>query len=259
MAATNGAARTAGATYPDLEGQVVVITGGGSGIGEAIVRRFAAQGCRVGFLDIAVAPSRALAAELGDGVRFEHADLTDIEALRAAIGRIRDAFGPVGVLVNNAANDERHATPDVTESFWDHTIAVNLKHQFFASQSVLPDMVAAGRGAIVNLGSISWMLGQGGMAGYTACKSAVLGLTRSLARDYGVHGVRVNAVAPGWIMTERQLTKWVTPEVAAERDKAQCLKRPMVPDDVAKVVVFLASDEAGGVTNQHYVVDGGWV
>jgi D-xylose 1-dehydrogenase len=255
---TDPGARSGGVRYPDLEGKVVVVTGGGSGIGEAIVRSFARQGCLVGFLDIADAPSRALAAELGGKVRFEHADLTDIAALRAAIARIKGAFGPIGVLINNAANDERHATPDVTEAFWDHTIAVNLKHQFFAAQAVLPDMVAAGAGAIVNLGSISWMLGQGGMAGYTACKSAVLGLTRSLARDYGKHGVRVNALAPGWIMTERQLTKWVTPEVAKQRDEAQCLKRPLVPDDVAKVVVFLASDEAGAVTNQHYVVDGGW-
>ncbi|HEV2442302.1 MAG TPA: SDR family NAD(P)-dependent oxidoreductase [Steroidobacteraceae bacterium] len=249
------------AIYPDLEGQVVVVTGGGSGIGEAIVRQFAAQRARVAFIDIAAEPSRALVCELeasGMPAHFEACDLTDIAALRHAMAAIRAHLGPIMVLVNNAANDERHATETVTEAIWDERIAVNLKHQFFCAQAVLPDMKAARRGAIINLGSISWMTGVGGMVGYTASKSAVLGLTRSLARDFGVHGIRVNAVAPGWIMTQRQLQKWFTPDAEAHAMAAQCLKRRLQPAEVAKFVVFLASEEASACTSQHYVVDGGW-
>ena len=251
-----------GAIYPDLAGKVVLITGGGSGIGASIVRHFARQKARVGFIDIARAPSEALAAELtaaGAEVVYVHADLTDIAALRSAIAAVLAALGPITVLINNAAHDERHDTLTVTPEFWDDRIAVNLKHQFFAAQAVIPDMQAAGGGSIVNFGSISWMLGQGGMAAYTAAKSAVLGLTRSLARDFGVDGIRVNSIAPGWIMTERQKQKWVTPEALADALNRQCLKREMTPADVAKVVVFLSSDEAGGCTNQDFVVDGGWV
>jgi NAD(P)-dependent dehydrogenase (short-subunit alcohol dehydrogenase family) len=246
------------AIYSDLNDRTVLVTGGAGGIGEAIARAFHAQGCRVGVLDLDVARGEALAAELGPRLTFVGCDLTDVPALKAAVAEVRAAQGPIQVLVNNAAHDERHATLEVTEAYWDQRVAVNLKHQFFAAQAVLPDMIAAGGGAIVNLGSTSWMIGQGGMAAYTACKSAVLGLTRSLARDFGEHGVRVNAVAPGWIMTERQLALWVTPETEQEIYRNQCLKRRLVPDDVARVVVFLASDAAGAITNQHYVVDGGW-
>lgn len=247
-----------GAVYPNLEGCVVVVTGGASGIGEAIVRAFARQKARVGFIDIQAELGGRLSRELGPDVRFERADLRDIDALRQAIDAVRAAFGPIGVLINNAAHDDRHATPDVTPAYFDDRIAVNLKHQFFAAQAVLPDMVSAGGGAIVNMASISWMAGMGGMAIYTAAKSAVLGLTRSLARDYGPSGVRVNALAPGWILTERQREKWVTPEGEAKMLDAQCLKRWLTPDEVAKVVVFLASDEASACTSQHFVVDGGW-
>lgn len=250
------------AIYTDLENKVVVVTGGGSGIGAAIVKRFADQRCKVGFIDIAREPSERLAAELsgkGFAVHFEHADLKDIAALRQAISNIRAKLGAIQVLVNNAAHDERHKTPEVTPEFWDDRMAVNLRHQFFASQAVLPDMQAAKGGAIVNFGSISWMIGQGGMAAYTAAKSAVLGLTRSLARDYGPDNIRVNAIAPGWIMTERQIEKWLTPEALAETMQRQSLKRKLMPDDVAKVAVFLASEEASAITGQHYIVDGGWV
>ncbi len=250
------------ASYPDLAGKVVLITGGASGIGEAIVRRFAAQGARVGFLDIKDEEGRALAAELGGAgaeVRFAHADLTDIAELRAAVAEVRAALGPITVLVNNAAHDERHRTEDVTPEYWDGRVAVNLRHQFFAAQAVLPDMKAAGGGAIINFGSVSWMVGQGGMAAYTACKSAVLGLTRSLARDFGPDNIRVNAIAPGWIMTRRQKELWLTPEGERELLERQCLKRELVPDEIARVVLFLASEEASACTNQHYVVDGGWV
>jgi len=249
------------ATYSDLKNKVVLVTGGGSGIGEAIVRRFADQGCKVAFIDIATEPSVKLAGELSErglSVRFEHADLTDISALQSAVARVRESLGPVEILINNAAHDERHPTPDVTSEYWDDRFAVNLKHQFFAAQAVLPDMQAANAGVIINFGSFSWMIGQGGMAAYTAAKSAILGLTRSLARDYGLYNIRVNAIAPGWIMTQRQLEKWLTPEAERELMQRQCLKRKLVPDEIARFTVFLASDESSACTNQQYVVDGGW-
>jgi NAD(P)-dependent dehydrogenase (short-subunit alcohol dehydrogenase family) len=249
------------ATYSDLKNKVVLVTGGGSGIGDAIVRRFAEQGCKVAFIDIATEPSAKLAGELsgrGHSVRFEHADLTDISALRSAVARVREGLGPVEILINNAAHDERHPTPDVTPEYWDDRFAVNLKHHFFAAQAVLPDMQAAKAGVIINFGSFSWMIGQGGMAAYTAAKSAILGLTRSLARDYGPYNIRVNAIAPGWIMTQRQLEKWLTPEAELDLMQRQCLKRKLVPDEIARFTVFLASDEASACTNQQYVVDGGW-
>ena len=247
------------ASYHDLAGKVVLLTGGATGIGEAIVRRFVGQHAWVGFLDIKDEEGRALADELGANVRFVHADLTDIAELRAAVDEVRTTFGPITVLVNNAAHDERHRTEDVTPEYWDGRVAVNLRHQFFAAQAVLPDMKAAGGGAVINFGSTSWMVGQGGMAAYTACKSAVLGLTRSLARDFGPDNIRVNAIAPGWIMTRRQKELWLTPEGTAELMQRQCLKRELVPDEIARVALFLASEEASACTSQHYVVDGGWV
>lgn len=246
------------AIYSDLKDKTVIVTGGAGGIGEGIVRAFHAQGARVGFLDIDTVRGPKLQAELGQGALFVACDLTDIPALKAALATVRGAFGPIDILVNNAAHDERHATLEVTEAYWDGRMAVNLKHQFFAAQAVLPDMQARGKGAIVNLGSTSWIIGQGGMPAYTASKSAVIGLTRSLARDFGPFGIRVNAVAPGWIMTERQLALWVTPETDKYINENQCLKRRLVPDDIARVVIFMCSDEAGAITNQHYVVDGGW-
>ncbi len=250
------------ALYPDLKDQVVLVTGGGSGIGEAIVRAFAEQRSKVAFIDIADEPSLRLVGELGAAgvsVHFEHCDLTDIPALQRAIASCCARLGPVMILVNNAANDERHDTEAVTEALWDEHIAVNLKQQFFCAQAVLPGMKAARRGSIINLGSISWMIGQGGMAAYTTSKSAVLGLTRSLARDFGPHGIRVNAVAPGWIMTRRQLEKWVTPQTEAEILARQCLKRKLEPLEVANLILFLASEAASACTSQQYIVDGGWV
>jgi NAD(P)-dependent dehydrogenase (short-subunit alcohol dehydrogenase family) len=250
------------AIYPDLEGKSVLVTGGGSGIGASIVHAFARQKAKVGFLDIAREPSARLADELtsqGHSVHYEYCDLTNIEQLRDAIGRVRARIGPIRVLINNAAHDERHTTESVTPEYWDDRIAVNLKHQFFAAQAVLPDMQAAQDGAIVNFGSISWMTGQGGMPVYTASKSAILGLTRGLARDYGAYNIRVNSIAPGWIMTERQVEKWLTPQGEADLMKAQCLKRKLYPDDISRVVVFLASEEASACTNQQYVVDAGRV
>jgi D-xylose 1-dehydrogenase len=256
------AQRSSGAIYPDLEGKSVLVTGGGSGIGAAIVRAFVRQRAKVGFIDIAEAPSRALVAELGGakpGVWFTKADIRDIDALRAAIATLTDSLGPADVLINNAAHDERHATPDVTPQMFDERIAVNLRHAFFAAQAVLPGMQAKGGGVIVNFSSMSWMAGMGGMPIYTASKSAMIGLTRSLARDYGQYNVRVNAIAPGWVRTERQLTKWLTPEGDRQRLEAQCLKRWVEPEDIARFCVFLSSDDASACTAQHYVVDAGWV
>jgi NAD(P)-dependent dehydrogenase (short-subunit alcohol dehydrogenase family) len=250
------------AIYPDLAGRSVLVTGGGSGIGAAIVEALARQKARVGFIDIAAEPSRALAARLtaeGLAVRFVAADLTDTEALKAAIGDIRAAHGPIGVLVNNAAHDERHPTEAVTPAYFDDRIAVNLKHAFFAAQTVLPDMQAAKAGSIINFSSISWMAGMGGMPIYTAAKSAMLGLTRALARDYGPDNIRVNAIAPGWIRTERQEALWITPEGERQMLAAQCLKRWLKPEEVARLVLFLASKESSACTAQHYVIDGGWV
>jgi NAD(P)-dependent dehydrogenase (short-subunit alcohol dehydrogenase family) len=252
----------AGAVYPDLEGRSVLVTGGGSGIGESIVKAFAAQGAKVGFVDINEVASARVTDSVrssGGNVHFEKADVRDISALKAAIARIREVNGPVTILVNNAAHDDRHPTEEVTPEYFDERVAVNLRHQFFASQAVLPDMKAAGGGSIICFGSMSWMAGMGGMAVYTACKSAILGLTRSLARDYGPFNIRVNSIAPGWIMTDRQLSLWMTPENEEIRRKAQCIPRRLVPDDIARVVLFLSSDEASGCTNQSYVVDGGWV
>lgn len=250
------------AVYPDLAGKVVLVTGGASGIGAAISRRFAEQGSTVILFDIQRAAGEALAAELsaaGLSAHFYTVDLTNIPALQAGIAQSRTALGPIQILINNAAHDERHPTETVTPEYWDDRIAVNLKHQFFAAQAVLPDMKAANGGAIVNFGSTSWMAGQGGMAAYTASKSGVIGLTRSLARDYGPYNIRVNAIAPGWIMTERQIEKWLTPESEEELMRRQCIKRRLEPDEVARVTLFLASEAASACTAQHYIVDGGWV
>lgn len=251
------------ATYPSLKGRTVFVTGGGSGIGASIVEHFAAQGCKVGFVDIAEAPSKALvksiAAKGHPQPLFVSADITDITALRNAIAQVRTALGPITVLVNNAAHDQRHSIDEVTPEYWDDRIAINLKHQFFAAQAIYPDMEKAGGGSIVNLGSVSWVIGQGGMPCYTTAKSAVQGLTRSLARDLGPKNIRVNSILPGWIMTQRQIDLWLTPEGEAELLQRQCVKRKLVPEDIARVVLFFAADDSGACTNQNYIADGGWV
>lgn len=254
---------TATATYPSLKGRTVFVTGGGSGIGASIVEHFAAQGCKVGFVDIAEAPSKALVksitAQGHPQPLFVSADITDITALRNAIAQVRTALGPITVLVNNAAHDQRHSIDEVTPEYWDDRIAINLKHQFFAAQAIYPDMEKAGGGSIVNLGSVSWVIGQGGMPCYTTAKSAIQGLTRSLARDLGPKNIRVNSILPGWIMTQRQIDLWLTPESEAELLQRQCVKRKLIPEDIARVVLFFASDDSGACTNQNYIADGGWV
>jgi len=251
------------AVYPDLDGQTVLVTGGGSGIGASIVEHFAEQGASVGFIDLAEEPSKDLVEDLAaksfKRPHFVPADLRDIEALRTAIDEIRDTFGPITILVNNAAHDERHSIDEVTPDYWDDRMAVNLRHQFFAAQAVYRDMEAAGGGAIINLGSISWVLGQGGMVGYTTAKSAIEGLTRSLAREFGPMNIRVNTVLPGWILTERQIDLWLTDDAEREREKGQCIPRKLYAPDVARVVLFLGSEAASACTNQRFVVDGGWV
>ena len=239
-----------------------LVTGGGSGIGESIVEHFAAQGSKVGFLDIQDKPSNALVARLRrkrQTVHYEHCDLTDIDALRAAIGNVRKALGPITILVNNAAHDERHTLESVTPEYFDDRIRVNLKHQFFAIQAVVPDMKKAKNGSIINMTSGAWMVAFSGLPVYAAAKAGIYGLTRGLARTLGPFNIRINSVAPGWILTKRQLKVWWTPEGEAKLMQDQCLKRRLDGDDVARWVLFLGSDESSACTNQNIVVDGGWL
>ncbi len=248
------------ARYPSLDGAVVFVTGGASGIGEAMVRAFAAQGSRVGFVDIDEKNGRALGEALtgaGASVRFETCDLRDIEALRAAFAALRSALGPAGVLVNNAARDDRHGWEYVTPDYYDERMATNLRHMFFAIQAVAPDMIAAGKGSIVNFGSNSWFEAVAGLPVYATAKAAVHGMTRSFARDLGKHRIRVNTVVPGWIMTERQKTLWAKPEAIARHLERQCLPDLIEPIYVAKMALFLASDDAAMCTGNNYMVEGG--
>ena len=249
-------------TYPSLAGAPVFVTGGASGIGEAIVRAFAAQGAPVAFVDIDAARGEALAAELAVGETppplFIPCDLRDVAALRAAIDAAQARHGDLAALVNNAANDTRHALADLTPEYWDDRFAINLRPMVFAAQAAAAQMRRRGGGAIVNFGSISWKTGVGGMVAYTTAKAAVHGLTRSLARDLGPDGIRVNTVTPGWVMTERQLALWVDAKAEAEIDAAQCLKARLAPEDIAAMVLFLASADARLCTAQEFTVDGGW-
>ena len=248
------------ATYPSLKDTVVFVTGGASGIGEEIVRPFVGHGSPVGLLDLDAARGEALAKDLSAGgatVAFEACDLRDIPALRRAFGGLAGALGPAGVLVNNAARDDRHKWEDVTPEYFDERISTNLRHMFFAAQAVAPGMIAAGKGSIINMGSNSWWEATGGFPAYATAKAAVHGLTRTLARDFGKSRIRVNTVVPGWIMTERQKTMWATPE-ALERHRArQCLPDLIEPVYVARMVVFLASDDAAMSTANNYMVEAG--
>lgn len=245
------------AVYPSLSGKRVLVTGGGSGIGAGIVEGFAGQGADVTFLDIATDDSEALVARLGGKVRFKQQDLTDTDALQALIAALIVEGGGFDILVNNAGNDDRHSIDSVTEAYWDNRIAVNLKHMFFCAQSVIPAMRAKGAGAIINLGSISWHLGLEELTLYQTCKAGIEGLTRSLARELGADGIRSTCVIPGNVRTPRQL-KWYTPEGEAEIVAAQCLKGRLAPDDIAAMVLFLASDDARLITGHSYFVDAGW-
>ncbi len=249
------------AQYPSLVDRTVLITGGATGIGASLVEHFVAQGARVGFIDINTAAGSDLAKALGAARHaplFVNADLTDIDALRAAIATARQHFGPVRVLLNNAANDQRHDIQSTTPQSWDAGIAVNLKHQYFAAQAVVPDMRAGGGGSIINLGSISWMLKQRGLSVYATTKAAVQGLTRSLARELGDFNIRVNTLVPGWVMTERQLRLWVDDAGRADIARGQCINQPLLPEHIARMALFLAADDSAMCTAQDFVVDGGW-
>lgn len=245
------------AIYPSLAGKTVFVTGGASGIGAEIVTAFAAQGSRVGFVDLDREGSAALAAKLGEDVAFEICDLRDIPALQAAFAKLREKLGPAGVLVNNAARDDRHDWRETTVDYFDDRIATNLRHQFFAIQAVAPDMIEAGGGSIINLGSNSWWEAGGGFPVYATAKSAVHGLTRTMARDLGDHRIRVNTVVPGWIMTERQKELWTTPEALEKHRARQCLPDLIEPVYVARMVVFLASDDAAMCSANNYMVEAG--
>ncbi len=248
------------AIYPSLRDKRVLVTGGGSGIGSGIVEGFARQGADVTFFDIAEEESEELVERLvgaGGKVRFERVDLFDVPATQAVIASLAEAGGAFDVLVNNAANDDRHTIEEVTEDYWDNRLNVNLKHKFFCAQAVIPGMKAKGGGAIVNLGSISWHLGLPELVLYQTAKAGIEGLTRSLARELGPSNIRVTCVVPGNVRTPRQL-KWYTPEGEAEIVGAQCLKGRLDPRDVAAMVLFLASDDARLVTGHEYFVDAGW-
>ena len=248
------------AQYPSLNGAVVFITGGASGIGQDMARAFAAQGSLVGFVDIDADGGRALAAELsgaGARARFEPCDLRDIDALRAAFARLKEALGPAGVLVNNAARDDRHGWEEVTPAYYDERIATNLRHMFFATQAVAPDMIAAGKGSIINFGSNSWFEAVGSMPVYTTAKAGVHGMTRAFARSLGKHRIRVNTIVPGWVMTERQKALWVSPEALARHLARQCLPDPIEPVYLTRMALFLASDDAAMCTANNYMVEAG--
>jgi NAD(P)-dependent dehydrogenase (short-subunit alcohol dehydrogenase family) len=243
------------AIYPSLRGKRVLVTGGGSGIGAGIVEAFTRQGSNVTFFDIVEAESQELAATTGSS--FAHVDLKDIGSLTRWIDTLVERDGPFDVLVNNAANDDRHNIDDVTEEYWNDRIDVNLKHQFFCARAVVPGMRRNGGGAIINMGSISWHLPLPDLVLYQTCKAAIEGMTRALARDLGGDNIRVTCVVPGNIKTLRQ-AKWYTPEAEAALVDAQCLKRRLVPDDVAALVTFLASQDARAITGHEYFVDAGW-
>ena len=251
------------AKYFDLENKRVFITGGGSGIGASIVEHFCEQNAEVYFIDINENDSNKLVSECKNKKlsvpNFIKCNLLNIKKLQSTISKIISEKGPIDILINNAANDERHKIEDVTEEFWNDRININLRHYFFTVQSVREAMIKNNGGVIVNIGSASWMIGQGGMAAYTAAKSGVVGLTRSFARDLGEYNIRVNSVVPGWTITKRQIEKWLTPESEAEMMKKQCIKKRLMPSDIAKAVLFFSSNQSSGCTNQSYVVDNGWL
>jgi len=249
--------------YPSLEGRVVLVTGGATGIGASIVEHFARQGSRVAFMDVQDEAAHYLVAGLtAQGCTppiYLQCDLRDVTVVQRAIKSLIKMLGTVDVLINNAANDQRHSIESVTPESFDQSIAVNLRPQFFTIQAVLPAMRKAGRGSIINMSSISWMIPSTGLPLYITAKAAIVGLTRTLAHELGPHNIRVNAVLPGAIATERQKQLWYTPAYKAEIMASQALKRDILPEDVARLVMFLAADDSSAITNQSYVVDGGWV
>lgn len=250
--------------YPSLQGKTVLITGGASGIGANLVEAFCRQQAKVSFIDIREEAAEQLVESLS-GIEgciapvFYYCNLLNIPLVQKTIARVREASGPVGVLINNAANDTRHDFRTVTVDYWDERLAVNLRHHFFAAQAVYPHMQSLGGGSIINLGSMSWYATQGGMPGYTSSKAAIEGLTRGLARDMGADNIRVNTLVPGWVMTERQLAMLAHDKSAATILENQCLKKSVMPEDISAMALFLASDDSRLCTAQHFIVDGGWI
>ena len=250
------------ASYPSLQGRVAFVSGGASGLGAEFVRQLAGQGARVAFVDLDTGRGEALHRELAGGgadTVFLPCDVRDVAALREAIGRAAQRFGPIRVLVNNAADDARHRVEDYDVGLWDEKMAVNLRHHFFAAQAVAPMMRAEGGGSIVNLGSISAHIDLVDLPAYITAKAGIEGLTHTLAREFGAWGIRVNCVIPGWIMTEKQLALWVTAEAEASIARNQCLPDKLYPADVARMVLWLAADDSRSCTGQRWIVDGGWM
>jgi D-xylose 1-dehydrogenase len=254
-----------GASYPSLNGKGVLITGGGSGIGASLVSHFCSQGCKVGFLELNADMARQTADTVGAATNnrpvFRAVDLRNIGALKDEIRALAAEIGPIRVLVNNAGNDDRLPMEEVTPEYWDERFQTNLRHQFFATQAVAPEMAQAGGGAVINMGSISWMRGAAGLVFYTTAKSAVMGMTKSLARELGERNIRVNSIAPGWVLTERQVerAKRVYQGKFSEYLEVQCLKEHLLPPDIARMALFLAADDSRLITAQTFIVDGGVV
>jgi NAD(P)-dependent dehydrogenase (short-subunit alcohol dehydrogenase family) len=251
------------AQYPSLRDQTILITGGASGIGSALVEEFALQGSKVAFLDIAREEAEKLIQHLDARVVhrpfFVRCDITDIDDLKSSIKKVEDRFGPIRVLVNNAANDDRHQTNEVTAEYWDNRMNVNLRHHFFTIQAVNIGMASAGGGSIVNMSSIAWMIPSTGLPAYVTAKAGIVGLTRAMAHELGPSNIRVNCVLPGAVLTERQKQLWWSPTYEAEIMGRQALKQPLLPSDVARTVLFLAADDSSAITNQSFIVDAGWV
>ena len=249
------------AVFPDLKGASVFITGGGAGIGAAVTDGFLAQGARVAFVQRSDASAFCDEMEYKHSVRplFFPCDITDVTALKGAIDQAAEVHGAISILVNNAANDKRHETLAVDEDFWDWSQAINLKAYFFACQAVLPGMQAAKSGAIINFSSVSYMMGISGYPSYTTANAGITGMTRSLAREFGPDGIRVNALAPGWVLTQKQLDMWADLDSLKEHLEKQCLKEHLAPNDVVGGVLYLASDISRMMTGQVMVIDGGVV
>ena len=263
MSALADAAAGPFATYPSLRGQVVVVSGGATGLGAEFVAQFAGQGARVAFVDIQDEAGRALAEAVGAGGSpkplYRHADVRDIAAYQQVIVEMAQELGPVGVLINNAANDTRHKPDQVGTAFWDERMRVNLDHYYFATRTVVPMMRAAGKGSVVNLGSISTHIKLRDLVVYRTAKAGVEGLTRALAQELGPDGIRVNCIIPGWVMTPRQLAYAVDAEAEATIDREQALSRRVMPDDIARMALWLAADDSQACTGQNWIVDGGWM
>jgi len=251
------------ATYPTLRDRTVLITGGATGIGSSLVEAFAHQHAKVIFLDIQDEAAHALIARLTPTAThtpiYYRCDLTDIPALQLCLETLLTCSPTIDVLINNAGNDTRHTTAAVTPDLWDHLIAVNLKHHFFITQAIAPGMIARTSGSIINMSSISWLIPSTGLPVYIAAKSAIVGLTRTFAHELGPHNIRVNAILPGAILTDRQKQLWFTPEYSAEILSRQALKRHLHPEEVARLALFLAADDSSAITNQTHIIDGGWI